>query len=38
MKINVIKYYANRIQNDIHLVIFFNLINEYDAQDYTHLS
>ena len=34
----IVKYHVDRTQLSIHSVLFYNLINEYDTQDYTHLS
>ena len=38
MKINTVKNYINRIQIDLRIILFYNLINEYDTNNYTHLS
>ena len=41
VRINTVKSYGNQIQNYIneyvHLVLFYNLINECDTYDYIHL-
>ena len=33
-KMNIVKNYVNRIQNDIYSILFYILINEYDIHIY----
>ena len=38
MNINTVKNYIDQIQINIDSILFYNLVNECDSQDYIHLS